>query len=159
MPLVAFDDASIDDREPRWKVAGDLIRQFAPWTWWATLTFRRIVGEEYADNAFRSWARELARNRVHDHIPVVWVREREAGNFHFHALLAMPGGDELTRRQLHEAWRLDPAAGYTYIVRYTETLGAAYYVGKKDGWDWNVACSRTHACRRRAGCRVAPTSW
>jgi hypothetical protein len=159
MPLIEFDDPSI--QEDVWRIGGDFLRDqsvFPKWTWWVTLTFQRAVSAEHAETSFRLWAKRLARDLVGEHVRVAWALER-APRSHVHALLAMPPEAELTRRALESTWKSDPTAGFTDIVRYDSDRGAAFYLAKKDGWRYDVACPRHRRCRRPKGCLVARASW
>lgn len=150
------------DRERYWRELGQFIQTYAPWTWWATLTFQTDISEVAGELAFRDWARSVAREIVRDHVPIAWASElQRRGIPAYHALLAVPEGRQGFSASVgHRCWRrAHRSAGHTRIERYDPQRGAAYYAAAHSDWDLNVACPRAAVCRHRNGCLYAPGPW
>ena len=142
------------------RATGEWVANLATWTWWVTLTFETPVSADYAERSLRQWGQGIARHVARAHVPIGYTREWAGGSWHLHALLAIPDDAAVNPRLLDERWKqLNRATGFTDIDRVNGSLpGAAYYLVKTNGWDFNVACHRPPRCRRTR-CLEAPSAW
>ncbi len=140
------------------RVTGDFIHGFAPWTAWATFTFRRDVSEALALTTLKTWSQQVANGL---HMPMAWAWEPQAnGRPHFHVLIALQGEqlypDETMERlcfRLRRAWHEQgDACGRSEAGVYDPRGGAAWYSAKHRDWDIDIVCPRPPVCRKRKGC-------
>lgn len=131
----------------------------APWRWFCTLTFARPIAAVPAHDAFRRWARFLARNLYGSHLKIAWAHGPQArGVIHFHALVAPIDGEvvPVDAGQIADAWHEGPDVD---VQAVHDASGAARYLTRHPSWDLNVACDRSPRCRRGPGCLLAPGPW
>lgn len=134
-----------------------LIAGFAPWQWFATLTFRDERSDDSAHGAFKRWARCIARDLCRSHVTIAWAYEHQARDvMHYHALLS-PHARALnvTATQIEGAW---PHAYSAPVEAVFDAEGAAEYLLRHAAWNLNVACDRRPRCRRDV-CVIAPGPW
>jgi hypothetical protein len=121
-----MDDATSDrKRQQQLRRAWGEYLEGLPWDHYATLTFRRWSGEDFARRAFGSWARRLGQEAG---MPLLWFvgfeRGHQLGRLHLHALLG--NTRDISRCFLEKTW----VSGFSHIVPYLPSHGAAYYVTK-----------------------------
>ena len=129
-----------------------------PWDHYATLTFRQVTGPDLARESFDRWMRRLAREAQ---LPLFWFLGIEDGRLngrlHIHALIGNTGHHSIER--MDERWTTTPDGkpskrnGFTRIVRYDPTLGAAHYCTKyvtKELHDYDVSDNFTQALAARS---------
>lgn len=149
------------------QAAGDFIAAFAPWTYYATLTFDDYLFPWEAKAALKQWSRWVARDHVQTHVKLAYAMEQTkgAGIWHYHLLLDAP--DEYVpdlphklfdREVAHAQWQASSrAGGFTRMEKFEPGLGAEYYLTKTASYDLGVVCPRIRsACRRGGRCPDGP---
>lgn len=142
----------------------DWIAGLAPWRWFCTLTFAGSPGDGAAHEAFRSWARYVARDVYRSHVRIAWsYAPQYRGTLHYHALLAPDVQELVDVATIAAAW----PDGRVDVQPVHDAQGAARYLAAhaddrgelRRAWDVQVACDRRRRCQRRRGCVVAPGPW
>lgn len=150
------------------QAAGDFIAKYGQWRWWITVTFKRDVSRREADEALRVWLRWIAREHVQTHVRVAYcIEPTKTQRWHVHLLL--DARDEymtdvpdrvLDPDEVRDQWRhLAKFGGFSKIVRYRSSGGAAHYITKHSDWNAGTVCTREARCRRKGGCRHGTAPW
>lgn len=132
-----------------------------PWDHYATLTFKRSSGPDFAQRVFAGWIRRL---ELEAGMPLLWFVGFENGHLlgrlHIHSLVG--NTRDVSIAFLAKEWR----HGFSRIERYDPNRGAAHYVSKyvtKDLLDFDISphFDRALAARDRqltfSGLNPAPT--
>ena len=108
-----------------------------PWDHYTTLTFGINTGPDFARRAFGRWVRRLEQEAG---LPLLWFvgfeDGRLLGRLHLHALVG--NTREMSTAYMAKLW----TPGWSRIVPYLPTLGAAHYVTKyvtKELLDYDVS--------------------
>jgi hypothetical protein len=117
----------------RWIESGRFVYRAAPWTIWATLTFRfAVTSDRLATSSVFEWLDQIAHD-VGQRLRAAYTVEPFAtGERHVHALVSCPAGARLTTaRAAAHWWR-----GHVQVRAYQPSRGAAWYLVKfPDAWD------------------------
>lgn len=159
-------------RQPRalQHAAGDFIAGYAPWTYYATLTFKNYVGSWQAQSALKTWSRQLAREHVRTHVKLAYAMEQTkgAGIWHYHLLFDAPVEYEtdvpvgvFDREIADLQWKAaSPMGGFTRFEKFEPSGAAPYYLTKTASYDVGMVCPRILSrCRRGGGCPEDPEPW
>lgn len=107
---------------------GDMVAQLAPWSWWATFTFRRMPSRSWALAQVRRYLEQLEIAAAQP-IESVFLEDFGdlGGRYHFHLLIA--GVDHLSS----DGWEREARRlfGDCKIKPYDAEQGAAHYVAGK----------------------------
>ena len=120
------------------------IKEFEPFTWFVTLTFKEARHPESADKAFFRWIRHIneslyGRRYREKKKGVTWIKCMEYQKrdvIHFHCLIGDPYLYKLKRLDFMEAWECgcyrnkELVNGFARIVQYNATRGAVNYCSK-----------------------------
>lgn len=115
---------------------GEWLERF-PWDHYVTLTFKDKSGPDLARRSFDRWIRRLEQEAK---LPLLWFVGHEngrlLGRLHLHALVG--NTREVSPAVMEKLW----TPGWSRIMPYQPTLGAAYYVTKyvtKEMLDYDVS--------------------
>ena len=108
-----------------------------PWDHYVTLTFKKESGPDVAKSRFARWIRRLEQEAQ---LPLLWFvgfeNGKQLGRLHLHALVGNTRA--LPVSTMAELWQ----HGWSRIMPYRPTLGAAHYVTKyvtKELLDYDIS--------------------